>query len=95
MKEYKLLAWPELPAPYRHTAHRRALTEMSLRYVSFAQLGEVSGIKKPQLRAFISFLDGRAVLAERDNAAPDSFLDSIKPLGWLRRSRSAGDHRRR
>jgi hypothetical protein len=87
MKEYRLLAWPELPAEYRRTAHRRALSEMSQRYVSVAKLVEVSGLKKAQLRAFIEMLDGRAVLAERDTTAPDSFLDSIRPLGgWLRRA---------
>ncbi|HEY2187583.1 MAG TPA: hypothetical protein VGH48_03380 [Caldimonas sp.] len=87
MKEYRLLAWPELPAECRRTAHRRALSEMSQRYVSVAKLVEVSGLKKAELRAFIEMLDGRAVLADRDTTAPDSFLDSIRPLGgWLRRA---------
>lgn len=94
MKEYRLLAWPELPAGYRRTAHRRALSEMSLRHVTLSQLADVSGLKKPQLRAFLEFLDGRAVVDERDNAAPDSFLDSISPLGWLRRAMSTSHARR-
>ena len=34
MKEYRLLAWPELPAEYRRTAHRRVLSEMSQRFGS-------------------------------------------------------------
>ena len=86
MKEYRLLAWPELPAEYQRTAHRRALSEMSQRYMSLAKLVEVSGLKKSEMRNFVEMLDGRAVLAERDTTAPDSFLDSIRPLGWLRRA---------
>ena len=86
MKEYRLLAWPELPAEYRRTAHRRALSEMSQRYMSLAKLVEVSGLKKSEMRAFLEMLDGRAVIADRDTTAPDSFLDSIRPLGWLRRA---------
>ena len=94
MKEYRLLAWPELPAEYRRTAHRRALSEMSQRYVSAAKLLEVSGLKKAELRAFLEMLDSRAVVTERDTTAPDSFLDSIRPLGWLRRAISTSHARR-
>ena len=94
MKEYRLLAWPELPAEFRRTAHRRALSEMSQRYMSVAKLVEVSGLKKVELRAFIEMLDGRAVVSERDTTAPDSFLDSIRPLGWLRRAISTSHDRR-
>jgi hypothetical protein len=86
MKEYRLLAWPELPAEYRRTAHRRVLSEMSQRFVSVPKLVEVSGLKKAELRAFIELLEIRDVLADRDTTAPDSFLDSLRPLGWLRRA---------
>jgi len=95
MKEYRLLAWPErLPAEYRRTAHRRALSEMSQRYVSLVKLVDVSGLKKGELRAFLEMLDGRALIADRDTTAPDSFLDSIRPLGWLRRAISTSHARR-
>jgi hypothetical protein len=94
MKEYRLLAWPELPAEFRRTAHRRALSEMSQRYMSVAKLLEASGLKKVELRAFLEMLDGRALIAERDTTAPDSFLDSIRPLGWLRRAISTSHDRR-
>jgi hypothetical protein len=94
MKEYRLLAWPERPAEFRRTAHRRALSEMSQRYMSVAKLVEVSGLKKVELRAFLEMLDGRAVVSERDTTAPDSFLDSIRPLGWLRRAISTSHDRR-
>jgi hypothetical protein len=94
MKEYRLLAWPELPAEHRRTAHRRALSEMSQRFMSLQKLVEVSGLKKSEIRAFVEMLDARAVIAERDTTAPDSFLDSISPLGWLRRAMSASHERR-
>ncbi len=94
MKEYRLLAWPELPAEYRRTGHRRALSEMSQRFVSLSKLVELSGLKKGEVRALVEMLDGRAVLSERDTTAPDSFLDSIRPLGWLRRAISPNHDRR-
>jgi hypothetical protein len=94
MKEYRLLAWPELPAEYRRTAHRRVLSEMSQRFVSVAKLVEISGLKKAELRAFIEMLDDRDVVTDRDTAAPDSFLDSLRPLGWLRRAIGPNHDRR-
>ena len=94
MKEYRLLAWPELPAEYRRTAHRRVLSEMSQRFVSVAKLIEISGLKKTELRAFLDMLDHRAVLDDRDTAAPDSFLDSLRELGWLRRAIGPSHDRR-
>ena len=94
MKEYRLLAWPELPAEYRRTAHRRVLSEMSQRFVSLAKLVEISGLKKTELRAFIEMLDERALITDRDTAAPDSFLDSLRPLGWLRRAIGPSHDRR-
>jgi len=39
-------------------------------------------------------LDGRAVIAERDTTVPDSFFDSISPLGWLRRAMNSNHERR-
>ena len=96
MKEYRLLAWPELPADYRRTAHRRALSEMSQRFMSLAKLVEVSGLRKAEIRAFIEMLDARAVVTERDTSAPapDSFFDSLSPLGWLRRAMNSSHDRR-
>jgi hypothetical protein len=86
MKEYRLLSWPELPAEYRRTAHRRVLSDMSLRYLSIQQLAIFSGLKKAELKGLLEFLDLRGVLDERDTAAPDSFFDSIGRLGWRRRT---------
>ena len=94
MKEYRLLAWPEHSAEFHRTGHRRVLSEMSLRYMSVAQLADVSGLKKSEVRTFVGMLDGRGLVADRDATAPDSFLDSISPLGWLRRAISVNQDRR-
>lgn len=94
MKEYRLLAWPEHSAEFHRTGHRRVLSEMSLRYMSVVQLADVSGLKKSEVRTFVGMLDGRGLVADRDTIAPDSFLDSISPLGWLRRAINVNQDRR-
>ena len=86
MKEYRLLSWPELSSEFQRTAHRRVLSDLSLRYMTAPQLVEVSGLKKGELRVFLEMLDARGLLDERDSSAPDSFLDSIGRLGWFRRA---------
>ena len=86
MKEYRLLAWPEHSAEFQRTAYRRVLSEMSLRYMSVAQLAEVSGLKKLEVRAFVAMLDAKALIGKRDSSAPDSALDAAGAWGWLRRA---------
>ena len=95
MKEYRLLAWPELPAEYKRTGHRRALTEMSSRHLSLNQLAEVSGLRKSEARTLVELLDSRGFIEERDMSAPDSFFDSIRQLGWLRRAKTSPGSARR
>ena len=79
---------------YQRIAYRRAVRELAPPYLSLAKLVEVSGLKKGEARALITMLDARAAIAERDTSAPDSFLDSISPLGWLRRAMNANHERR-
>ena len=86
MKEYRLLAWPDHSAEFQRTAYRRVLSEMSLRYMSVAQLAEVSGLKKLEVRAFVAMLDGKALIGERDSSAPASALGAPSAWGWLRRA---------
>lgn len=87
MKEFKLVTWPDLPAAYQRTVYRRMLSDMSQRYVALPQLAKRSGLSRHEVRQFIEMLDGRSVLVERDNSAPDSLFDSLRPLGgWLRRA---------
>jgi hypothetical protein len=94
MKEYRLLAWPEHAAEFQRTAYRRVLSEMSSRYMSVAQLAEVSGLKKPEVRAFLAMLEGKGLLGERDSSAPDSALDAPGAWGWLRRAINVSSDRR-
>ena len=69
-------------------------------YPDFVQIAAGFGvagrrvIKKAELRAFIEMLDDRDVVTDRDTATPDSFLDSLRPLGWLRRAIGPNHDRR-
>ena len=86
MKEYKLAAWPELPAPFHRTVYRRMLSDMSHRYMSVASLVMSSGAAKLDVRVFLQMLDEKGLLHERDGEN-DSFLDSLRPVGdWFRRT---------
>lgn len=90
MKEYKLSAWPDLPAPYNRTGHRRMICDMSHRYVSLQHLVSVSGIGKQEVRQFMAMLDERGLLLEREAAQSDSIFDSLRPIGgWIIRTLSA------
>ena len=90
MKEYRLLAWPQLRAPFDRIAYRRMLTDMSHRYMTMAQLAECSGIRRHDVRAFLDMLEARHLIAQRETVAPDSFFGSLRPLGgWLRRALAA------
>jgi hypothetical protein len=86
MKEYKLAAWPELAAPYHRTVYRRMLSDMSHRYMSTNGLVMSSGASKLEVRQFLQMLSDRSLLLEREGE-PDSFLDSLRPVGdWVRRT---------
>ena len=75
--------------------------EVEPRLLLIHYLRETAGITGPHIGCETSIcgactvmLDGRAVIAERDTTAPDSFFDSISPLGWLRRAINANHERR-
>lgn len=86
MKEFKLTAWPELPAPYHRTVYRRMLSDMSHRYMSVNQLVLSSGAAKLEVRAFLQMLGEHDLLCEREGE-PDSIFDSLRPIGdWFRRT---------
>lgn len=89
MKQYKLCAWPDLPAPFHRTAYRRMLHQMSQRYVSVPQLMRESGLARNAVVQFLKSLAERALLAEREHGAPDSMFAGLSPLAWLRRTFSA------
>jgi hypothetical protein len=89
MKEYRLVAWPQLRAPFDRIAYRRMLSDMSHRYVTVAQLVESSGMRRQEVRDFVDMLEASTVLAEREAAPTDSLFGSLRPLGgWLRRALS-------
>lgn len=93
MKEYRLAAWPDLPAPYHRTAYRRMLSDMSQRYVSLARLVASSGLARGEVRGFIQMLESHGLLSEREGATPDSLFGSLRPLGWIRRALAPQDDR--
>lgn len=86
MKEFKLAAWPDLPAPYHRTVYRRMLSDMSHRHMSVQQLVLSSGASKLDVRMFLQMLGERGLLSEREGE-PDSIFDSLRPIGeWFRRT---------
>ena len=87
MKEYRLAAWPELGAGFDRTAFRRMLSDMSHRHMSIAQLVDISGMRRHEVRGFLDMLEARGVISQRESAANDSLFGSLRPLsGWLRRA---------
>jgi len=86
MKEFKLAAWPELPAHYHRTVYRRILSDLSHRYMSVPQLVMSSGASKLEVRLFMQMLNERGLLREREGES-DSIFDSLRPIGdWFRRT---------
>ncbi|MBC8055936.1 MAG: hypothetical protein H7Y61_05110 [Rhizobiales bacterium] len=87
MKEYRLVAWPQLRPPFDRIAYRRMLSDMSHRHMTLAQLVESSSIRRHEVRAFLDMLEARHLLAEREAPATESLFGSLRPLGgWLRRA---------
>jgi hypothetical protein len=83
MKEYKLLAWPDLPAEFRRVGFRRLLSDLSQRHMSEAMLVKRDGVKASEVRALLRLLAERGVLQVRQ--APK--VSKWRPVltGWLRR----------
>lgn len=95
MKEYRLVSWPQLRAPFDRMAYRRMLTDMSHRHMTLAQLSECSGIRRHEVRAFLEMLDAKTLLTDREAPADDSLFGSLRPLGgWIRRAIAAGHQHR-
>ncbi len=90
MKEYRLVAWPQLRAPHDRIAYRRMLSDMSHRHMSLEQLVECSGVRRHEVRSFLEMLASRDLIAEREGPIADSLFGSLRPLGgWLRRALAA------
>jgi hypothetical protein len=95
MKEYRLVAWPQLRAPFDRIAYRRMLSDMSHRHMTLAQLTECSGIRRQEVRVFLEMLASRQLIVQREAPPGDSLFGSLRPLGgWLKRAWAAGQAER-
>jgi len=91
MKEYKLAAWPDLPAHYHRTVYRRMLSDMSHRYMSVSHLVQSCGAAKIEVRAFVQMLSESDLLLQREGES-DSIFDSLRPISdWFRRTISGSE----
>lgn len=96
MKQYKLGAWPDLPASFHRTAYRRMLHRMSQRHVSVQQLMHESGLARAAVMQFLEILHERQLLDEREqteDTAPASFFGQLRPLEWLKRAFTGAEGR--
>ena len=91
MKEYRLAAWPDLPATYHRTTYRRMLSDMSHRFVTVQQLMASGGATRMEVRLFLQMLGDRGLLCERDMVNEDSLFGPLG--GWLRRAFSVDAQR--
>lgn len=89
MKQYKLAAWPDLPAGFHRTAYRRMLHQMSHRHVSVRQLMDESGLARSAVMQFLDTLSERELLDERNHAAPPSAFGKLLPMALWRRAFAA------
>ena len=83
MKEYKLLAWPDLPAEFRRVGFRRLLSDLSQRHMSEAMLVKRDGVKASEVRALLRLLAERGVLEVRQATKVSKWRPVL--TGWLRR----------
>lgn len=86
MKQYKLSAWPDLPAGFHRTAYRRMLHQMSHRHVTVRQLMAESGLARSAVIQFLDTLSERELLDERQHAAPPTALGKLLPMALWRRA---------
>ena len=83
MKEYKLLAWPDLPAEFRRVGFRRLLSDLSQRHMSESMLVKRDGVKASEVRALLQLLSERGVLEVRQASRASKWRPVL--TGWLRR----------
>jgi hypothetical protein len=91
MKEYKLKAWPDLPAAFRRTSYRRLLTELSQRHVNDDEL-RGRGLSRRQLQGLLHYLNQVQALETRTAAPPQRLFGwwqwlTQRPL-WRRLART-------
>jgi hypothetical protein len=85
MKEYRLLAWPELPAQFQRTIHRRMLSDLSHRYMTVPALMQSSGANKVEVRAFLETLDDTGLLESQESDERPSIRDRLgQASDWVK-----------
>jgi hypothetical protein len=85
MKEYRLLAWPELPAQFQRTIHRRMLSDLSHRYMTVPALMQSSGANKLEVRAFLETLDDTGLLESQESDERPSIRDRLgQASDWVK-----------
>lgn len=66
MKQYKLTAWPDLPAKLQKTPFRRAISELSQRFVSARDLARSSGASGREVDELLAWLQTKDLVMMRD-----------------------------
>jgi hypothetical protein len=84
MKEFRLAAWPDLPATYHRTTYRRMLSDMSHRFLTVQQLMSSSGATRMEVRLFLQMLGERGLLCEREAGGDESLFGPLG--GWFKRT---------
>ena len=83
MFEYRLTAWPDLPAQFDRVGYRRAISDMSHRYMTVPMLVQASGLSRAELLRLIEALESRAALTRRARQ-PSGFFSALgRAGGWL------------
>jgi hypothetical protein len=82
MKEYKLSAWPDLPAEFRKTAYRRMVSELSQRFVTEAHLQQCSNVPMSEVRKLVDYLMSLEML-DYQEAAPEKPRKRWPMMGLL------------
>ncbi|MCO5979094.1 hypothetical protein [Ideonella oryzae] len=79
MKEYKITAWPDLPAEFRRTAYRRMVSELSQRYVTEIHLQKCTGASAHDVTRLLSHLGTCELLDARE---AEEELPKRRRLSW-------------
>ena len=75
MKQYKLTAWPDLPARLQNTTSRRVVSELSQRFVSVRDVARSCGASTRDVDDLIHWLKDQGLLMTRD--APQAVKSAV------------------
>lgn len=90
MKEYKLRAWPDLPAAYRQVGYRRLLSDLSQHHITEGELAKRSELSRSAIKSFLDHLRQQDLLdiraAQRHPRAGWNLPGLSRIRHWLRGS---------